>query len=501
MNRKNLVPVLLLLPLLFIPQRVLALEFCTADNQVNNKKECEAKVNQELLAEGTLATELSGEEAKTALQTLQEKKENTAASRLLTKVFPEIAAVPGASAALEDFLNRVKIGLTSEGTDNMQALAFDFTGFLGLPTNDGYKLQAVARDPVLYEALSAELSEEDRDKRTKGLGAFDDILVSFSYSPSTPHWGNNLGANQLLIDELFKRVLAQPSNTAQEDEATKAIVHLEDLTDEITEELRLPDEAFDEDGDLRAFDLITDQARQQEYREAVENVAIANAKSLSAMSESLKEVDFFKFADLVANQPQLVFKATTTVRDELTGPQESTVKLSYEHGFVNVNSLRRACKPPQDLVACFNSYMTKNQARLANAQNRLTFSLDWTQQKDYDPRVDGVSLDVFGKERWTITGAFGRNLRVDQDGNFTSRFDLSGSWEDWSDDPLHQDRGLANLSFTQKVTADMSLVLGAVWASKPEFRGEVDKEVSARFGLTYRFLDRNGKEIMRENPQ
>jgi len=499
MNRKNLLLLFLLLPLLFVPQRVLALQFCAT---AETPTKCTEAVNDKLVPAGLLATELSGDAAKTALQKLQEDTEDTAASGLLTKVFPEIAAVPGASAALEDFLNRMKIGLTSEGPDNMQALGFDFTNFLGLPINDGYKLQAVARDPVLFEALSTKLTEEDRDKSNKALGAFDDVLVSFSYSPSTSHWGNNLGANQLLIDELFKRVLAQ-TTAAQAAAATQALGAKEDLLDEITEELRLSDEAFDENGELRAFNLITNEARELEYRKAVENLAVANAKSVSAMSDALKKIDFFKVADLVANQPQLVFKATTTIRDELTGPQESTLKLSYEHGFVNMNSLRQACKPPQDMVACFTSYMTDNQAQLAKAQNRLTFSLDWTRQKDYDPMVDGVRLDMPmpGKDRLTITGAFGRNLRVDQEGNFTSRFDLTGSWEDWSDDPMHQDRGLANLSFTQKVTGDMSLVLGAVWASKPEFRGEVDKEVSARFGLTYRFLDKNGKDAMKKNPQ
>ena len=76
-------------------------------------------------------------------------------------------SLPGASAVLEDFINRLKIGLTSEGPDDMQALAFDFTDFLGFSAEDGYKLQAVARDPVLFEALSTGLSEENRDKRTK----------------------------------------------------------------------------------------------------------------------------------------------------------------------------------------------------------------------------------------------------------------------------------------------------------------------------------------------
>jgi hypothetical protein len=344
---------------------------------------------------------------------------------------------------------------------------------------------------VLDEDLSTQLSQENQDKRSKGLGSFDDVLVSFAYSPSTLRLGNNLGAHQLLIDDLFRRLLAQTEAPAlAANEAKQARERLSDS---------LPDDAFS-DQDLVVFDKITDPDRRREYREAVERAAVAEATRISSVSKALGDVDFFKIADLVANQPQLVVKAMRTVRDELVGPEETTLKVSYEQGFVNMNGLRKAlaaCKP-EAVTACYTSYLTGRRAQLAKAQNRLTFSLDWTRLQDYHPTVDGVSLDRPGKDRRTVMATFGRNLRTDDvTGEFTSRFDLTTSWEDWSDDPLHQDRGLASLSFTQKVTNDMSLVLGAVWASKPRFRGEVDKEVSARFGLTYRFLDAKGKEIMR----
>ena len=79
----------------------------------------------------------------------------------------------------------------------------------------------------------------------------------------------------------------------------------------------------------------------------------------------------------------------------------------------------------------------------------------------------------------------GRNLRVEDDGTASLRADLTGSWEKWSDDPAHQDRGLLKLALTQRIDNDTSAVVGSVWATKPEFRGEVDKEVTARFGLTF----------------
>ncbi len=492
MSRNRLPIFFILLPLLLISQRGFAQQFCT---DAADEDTCVQNVNAALLKGVPLAKELTGDKAQAALNELKEQVAvPDSASALLNKISPEIAALPGASTAFDDFLNRLRIGVTTEGSDDMPDLVIDFTDFLGLAAKDGYKVQAVARNPVLDEDLSTKLSQEDRDKRTKGLGSFDDVLVSFAYSPSTLYLGNNLGANQLLIDDLFRRLLAQ--NEALAAKATEAKTAREKLASELSDEVLSGKKGVE-------FDKIPGLERRKQFRDAVERAAVAEATRLSALQTILNRAQFFKIADLVANQPQLVVKATRAVRDELVGPEETTLKVSYEYGFVNMNGLRSAlaaCKP-EEMTTCYTGYLTERRDQLAKDQNRFTFSLDWTQQKDYRPTVDGVSLSRPGKDRWTIATTFGRNLRVDVDGNVTTRFDLKASWEDWSDDPMHQDRGVANLSFTQKVTGDMSLVLGAVWASKPEFRGQVDKAVSARFGLTYRFLDAKGKEIMRKAGQ
>lgn len=493
MNRKILTALLTLLPLLCASHQSSAQEICKT---VKNPQECEEEVQKKLLREGKLATQASPEDAKKAIADLTATKarvEGEAKRELLSKVAPEVAVLPGASAAFEDFLNRLRIGVSSSEDSGIEGLALDFTDFLGLSTEDGYKLQAVARDPVLYEPLATQLSEENRDKRTKGLGSFDDVLVTFAYSPSTPRLGKNLGANQILIDELFQTILAGNESLARA--ATEAAVRREGFVPGLATDFPA---AFSQ-GELQDFKLITDESRQAEYREAVEQAAVAEATRLDSMSKILDTTGFFNIADLVANQPQLVAKATTSIRADLIGPEESTLNISYEQGFVNMNSLRKALKRCSTTIgSCFASYLTPERIATAEGQNRFTVSLDWTRRRDYREAVDGASVDTEGNERWTFEAAYGRNVRRNAKGDFTSRFDFTGSWEDWSDDPLHQDRGLAKVSFTQKVTGDMSLVLGAVWASKAEFRGEVDKEVSARFGFTYRLLDKEGKEIVRE---
>ncbi len=480
------------------------LQYC---KDAKSEAKCEAAVMKALVAQGLLASVSTKEEAKAKvgelMSTGQKSMNDTATKGLLEKIAPEIASLPGASAGFEDFLSLLKIGVGAEGLNNKQALAFDLTDFLGLPIKSGYKVQALAQEATLFEDLANQLSAEDLKKQTNGLGDFDDLLVTFSYSPSTSHLGTNLGANQILTDELFSRLVKQ--NTALAEKETQAVLLAGTLAANLQNKFpaaflaKEGEEIQGDENQVQDFDLIDNLSRRQQYRVAVENAAVAEANSLTALSKILNEASFFKLADLVANQPQLVVRAMRSVRDDLVGPEETTLKVSYEMGFVNMNSLRRALAacPDDQMTRCYTDYLTDNRAALAKDGYRLTFSLDWTKREDYNLAIDNVSVDVPGRDRWCVSTTYGRNLRVDENGKFTSRIDLTGSWQDWSDDPMYQDRALANLSFTQKVNDDFSLVLGAVWASKPEFRGQVDKEVSARFGLTYRFLDKKGREIMK----
>lgn len=421
---------------------------------------------------------------------------------LLAKLFPEISALPGAGAAFDDFLSRLKIGVTTEGLDDEQALAFELTDFLGLSTEDGYKVRTVARAAKLFDDLSKKLSDENRQKREKSLGDFDDLEVAFSYSPMTDHLGINLASYQSLTDDLFGAVLdrAEAMNSEMAAERRKADLLFADVGTEVEKARQrgeLDDSHFNGDGEfIGTFGDIPDKALGLRFRDAVEQAATIGEKRQSLIVKTLGDSKFFRVADLVANQPQIVVSATRTVRNELVGPEMSTFKFSYEAGFVNVNSLRRSvagCKG--ELLDCYTAYLTPE--RLANAarNQRLTASIDWSRVEDFHLLVDGAQVDADRVDRLTGSLTFGRNLRYDEAGKVLAHVDLEASYEDWSDDADHQNRAFAKLTFSQKVSDDISATVGVVWASKPEFRGEVDKDISARVGLTYRFVDKNGKEL------
>lgn len=66
------------------------------------------------------------------------------------------------------------------------------------------------------------------------------------------------------------------------------------------------------------------------------------------------------------------------------------------------------------------------------------------------------------------------------------RFDLEAKHEDVSGDPMKNDRTIAAATLTQNLIDGNVLSFGVVFASKPEYLGEVDKELSARVGLKYK---------------
>jgi hypothetical protein len=197
----------------------------------------------------------------------------------------------------------------------------------------------------------------------------------------------------------------------------------------------------------------------------------------------------------VANQPQLIVSLARTIRDPAVGAEETTGKVSYEMGFTNVNGLRRFAASHCDAkvsLDCLDRFLDekgRGQREAGNAGYRLKLTAEYASVERERLTLGSASLDVAGYERWNGSVAYGRNLRVDGEGTVLLRTDLTGTYEDWSDDPEKQDRGLVKLTFTQRLSDDLSAVLGAVWASKPELRGEVDEELSARAGITWS-LDR-----------
>lgn len=215
---------------------------------------------------------------------------------------------------------------------------------------------------------------------------------------------------------------------------------------------------------------------------------LAERDSLSRFSKRLRKAGFYDVLDLVGNQPQLSFTATYRSRDEAAGPNEFNAAFSYEEGMKNVNDLRNRCGEID--MACLADFLATDAEKIRGAR-RIRFNAEYTRisRLSFVMPAPGFSYLAEPTERLAASFTFGGYIGREMSGHRRSRFDLSATYEDFSDDPLRQDRGLASATLTYPLMQGFFLSLGAVYATKPEFRGDVDEELSARAGFTYKIIE------------
>ena len=228
-----------------------------------------------------------------------------------------------------------------------------------------------------------------------------------------------------------------------------------------------------------------------------------NKNTLSQAAEkSLKTV-----ADLVSNQPQLVINAKYKDFEDVVGPDSVEASLKLEFGLGgNVNGLERwarkgtavACQNKvrvnDDMVwslPCMERYLEQD-AKDVEKGHRFSLTVTYS---DVDPFMFSLpdsdfELKAEASEKLIAKLSYGRwlkgfGLTGDATSDQKARFDLEASYEDVSDDEMRQNRFVATAMLTQKTSACTAASFGFVYANKPEFLGEVDEEVSARFGIRW----------------
>jgi hypothetical protein len=180
-----------------------------------------------------------------------------------------------------------------------------------------------------------------------------------------------------------------------------------------------------------------------------------------------------------------------TSRDEIVGADEFQAIVSYEVGWYNVNTFRRRSACGQEAVLCLAGYLARDEVIAGVKQSpRMSFNLEYSKRNRLDVAFADVAFSYYEKprERLKISANYARHLGRENALHVRPRIDASLAYEDFSDDPLRQNRGLATATLTHPMSAGLYLSLGAVYATKPEFRGDVDSELSARAGVIYKLL-------------
>jgi hypothetical protein len=419
---------------------------------------------------------------------------NTAAvSRAITAETADKTAsstgLGGASSqrdSLAAFLAGLGLGEVTEGAEE-GALLFHFNPDL-FRIGDAHKLslQALARQPEIYQPLAdsvpAALAED--------LDDFDDLQVDLFWSLETTRFGRRFLPHRSLLGDFYSELLDVTSRSVPELPA--AATALSDFLE-------------DYEG-LRGVNLQTatfsdlPPAAAAELESRVIAIALGAARWVQAEDALGASTGFDRLPDLLNNQPQLSISGFYRSRDELAGPDIWGVEGSWEFGWANLNGLRRYARVQRSeeakpILADLRSFVgTEVSAGTLKTAPRFAVKLKYQETDPYDISLeDGtVTLDLDRATSWFGSLATGGYLRIAEDGTQTGRWDLETEYEDVSDDPNREDRLVATLTMTQKLADGTDGHVSLVWASKPQYLGEVDEELSARVGLKYG-IDRKEK--------
>lgn len=390
-----------------------------------------------------------------------------------------------------------------------------------------FSLAATAAEPELFSPLAEAVREPAREKERKTLltevDDFGDVTaaLNYGYTRRAVSWqetrrmyGRSYDLYQGLVDELLESAWGLVD--------TRSVQLRDDVLGNrfLADLMRIADPEGDDDTVFAAkFKEIRSWIREGRVPFAERELLEALLRSRIAIQSVISQVDSWNLdalPSLVDNQPQLTFTASHRVSDELVGPDSTSATLRYEMGSKNFNAMLREY---HHLLASNNAQASPFQAfqdviadKSYRAENKLIFTLTYKRTEAYDlthsyresvtdpatggsqefPRTASVKLDRASEWRGSL--AFTRFfLRArDQDNKMgveLPRLTFSVEAVELQDDPERQNRVVGRLSYVMPATKGISVPFTLTWASRPEFLGEQDRNLSAHLGFTYK-LDR-----------
>lgn len=393
------------------------------------------------------------------------------------------------AATLRSFLPQL---LTSAGfsevSDEDGVLSFEYN--LSERDPGVLALRGTLKDAEVFEPILMQIPEdmrEDQNKRlSEGLGDFDDFELEMTWSPNRrkdkhTRWGRNFANYQGLFTAVFDQAPVGSREAQRRLAATVGNLGEGFLDSEVR--------------------TVRASAQGAEHIRVVEAAALEIAANHNALRGYLDKKGFFRVGDLVSNQPQFYVTGKYRYRDDVVGPDEWSVKASYERGWVNVNKLHDHCSDnaqtftdaggvQRPTVTCLQAYLTANEDRAKQGSRvKAEVEVGRVDELMLDEATHGIAFSQQAVDKMMGSVSYGRYLQSDDDGNSEARLDVEAKYEHVDDDADRNRRFVATATVSRKLPGDMSLSIGAVYANKPEYRGDVDKELSALLGLKFK-LDR-----------
>jgi hypothetical protein len=395
------------------------------------------------------------------------------------------------ATALRDFLSFFAAGVdTGKVTENGTSVTLDWNvPFPFVEDGDRIKVQALFSDSSLAEDVQTPLGSKSNAAKDK-LTNFDDITTLISYSPVNRLFGRSIAPHALFLDDLEKF----------NDGAFDVAAFAQRLAAAL-EKLKTVPATFRKDS---PFSTITDAAEQRVVIQLVEAAAAAEREAAARSSSIVKAL-----TRLINNQPQAYVSGTYHYRNPLVGPDEWSVKATFE---VAPKSLNRflgsnaafCSEEPTDAketngAECVRRLISfagaEDPSRQPDAGDRLSFAIEYKQAKGESVDLSDfmIATPVARKRThsfvysltygYPLTGATFKN----------ARFDVAVNYHDVSNDPKKKDRFVASLTFSQKISDTMTLPLSVTYANHTEYLPQTDRRLGVHFGISYKIPDSSGK--------
>jgi hypothetical protein len=427
------------------------------------------------------------------------------AERLQAKATGTDLSPAGPLSAIRDFLPKFAGALLAPATgDAPQSLGFKSNFSL----NDGVlfdlgltaQLAAVVNEAepfaALLDSLPAGSRDASADRLRAGLEPYDDITFSGALNLESRRFGRGMRQHQGMIDSLIAGVLG--GITIEEDD----LANFDDFQFWTRMAQRIQSAAAIDPARRAEPDCVGPPARDAReiqfgclvanFRDSVEIRVAATAeprlRQIRRLGQRVRQAGILHLAQLINNQPQLNGSVEYRARNEVVGPQEWKGTARLEMGFANMNGLRRECAGPVR-AECLRRYVGDDNVRRSLARgDRVWAQAEFTRRNAWDVSLpdDAVSLALGTASTWAVSGGYGAYFGNQEDGENRDRLDLQGKYDFTGDDALRQDRFVATLFYTRRLSGQSSALLGVSYANRPEFLGDVDRNVSANLGLTYK---------------
>ncbi|HEU0076798.1 MAG TPA: hypothetical protein VFQ76_04060 [Longimicrobiaceae bacterium] len=444
------------------------------------------------------------------------------ARRLQAKPTGNDLSADGPLTAIRDFLPRLGAAvLAPTAGEDPSSLGFK----ANLPLNDGVlfdwgmtaQLAALVHEAqpftVLVDAIPLSLRAAARERLQAGLEPYDDLSLTGALNLENRVFGRGMRQHRDAIGAVVRAVL-DPGGTGMSpvDDANllfateQAQLGAEVLADSqgllvAASRARQPECMLGKPGGPRdAGEMRADcftPAGVARIEASIARTAAAAARDLRDAERRVRASGILRLAQLMNNQPQLNGTAEYRVRRDVAGPDEWTGTARFEMGFANMNGLRRHCGAGGVRPACLRSYVEDRAVRGSLARgDRAWAQLDFTGRRRWSVRIPEDSVDVAlgAASSVAVSGGYGAYFGNPDDADDRDRLDLQVKYELTRDDPVRQDRFVSTLFYTRRLSDQSSALLGVTFANRPEFLGEVDRNLGAHLGLTYK-LDRSPASV------